>query len=56
MSLKYTEIIVGWMQALEVVINEKEITLINLKGPDNDDPKLFEQLEEVIREHNKKPS
>ena len=34
---KYTEIIVGRMQALEVIINEKEITLINLYGPNNDD-------------------
>ena len=38
---KYTEIIVGRMQALEVTINEKEITLINLYGLYNDDQTFF---------------
>ena len=44
------------MQALEILINEKEITLINLYGPNNDDPAFFEQLEKYsyIREHNDK--
>ena len=54
---KYTEIIVGRMQALEVIINEKEITLINLYGPNNDDQTFFDQLEKFINDHNeKKPS
>ena len=51
---KYTEIIVGRLQALEILINEKEITLINLYGPNNDDPAFFEQLEKYIRENNEK--
>ena len=39
--------------ALEILINEKE-TLINLYGPNNDDPAFFEQLENYIRENNEK--
>ena len=41
------------MQALEVIINEKEITLINLYGPNNDDQTFFDQLEKFINDHNK---
>ena len=44
----------GRLQALEILINEKEITLINLYGPNNDDPAFFEQLEKYIRENNEK--
>ena len=51
---KYTEIIVGRMQALEVIINEKEITLIYLYGPNNDNQTFFEQLEKFINGHNEK--
>ena len=42
------------MQDLEVIINEKEITLINLYGPNNDDQTFFEQLEKFINDHNEK--
>ena len=51
---KYTEIIVGRMQALEVIINEKEITLINLYGPNNDNQIFFDKLEKFINDHNEK--
>ena len=51
---KYTEIIVGRMQALEEIINEREITLINLYGPNNDDQTFFDQLETFINDHNEK--
>ena len=53
---KYTEIIVGRMQALEIIINEKEMTIINLYGPNNDDQTFFDQLEKFINDHNEKPS
>ena len=42
------------MQALEVIINEKEITLINLYSPNNDDQTFFDQLEKFIYDHNEK--
>ena len=51
---KYKEIIVGRMQALEIIINEKEITLINLYSPNNDDQTFFDQLEKFINDHNEK--
>ena len=50
---KYTGIIVGRMQALEIIIiNEKEITLINLYSPNNDDQTFFDQLEKFINDDN----
>ena len=34
---KYTDLIPGRMQALELIINDKEIYFINIYGPNNDD-------------------
>ena len=44
---KYTEIIVGRIQALVLIINEK-ITLINLYGPNDDDQTFLDQLESSL--------
>ena len=50
----YTELIPGRMQALELIINDKEINLISVYGPNNDDGNFFEQLETYLREKMKK--
>ena len=39
---KYSELIPGRMQILEIIINDKEISLINIYGPNNDDVNFFE--------------
>ena len=39
----YTEQILARMQALELIINSKEINVITIYGPNNDDDKFFEQ-------------
>ena len=39
---KYTDLIPGRMQALELIIIDKEIYFINIYGPNNDDCNFFE--------------
>ena len=51
---KYTELIPGRMQALELIINDKEIYFINIYGPNNDDCNFFEQLEKYLKENDEK--
>ena len=51
---KYNEIVSGRIQALELVINEKELTIINLYGPNNDNDNLFKTLIEYMQENNEK--
>ncbi|MCW4346095.1 MAG: reverse transcriptase domain-containing protein, partial [Candidatus Thiodiazotropha endolucinida] len=46
--LKYTEILSGRIQSLEIKINERDITLINLYGPNNDDTSYFTKLERYL--------
>ena len=50
----YTELIPGRMQASELIINDKEINLINGYGPKNDDGNFFEQLETYLKENDEK--
>ena len=50
----YTELIQGRMQALELIINDKEINLINVYGPNNDDGNFLEQLETYLKENDGK--
>ena len=38
---KYTDLILGRMQALELIINDKETYFINIYGPNNDDCIFF---------------
>ena len=42
------------MQALEIIINGKELTIINIYGPNNDDVSLFNKLEDYIKENEDK--
>ena len=51
---KYTEILCGRMQALEIIINGKELTIIVIYGPNNDDTSLFNKLEDYINENEDK--
>ena len=51
---KYTDLIPGRMQALELIINDKEIYFINIYGPNNDDCNFFEQLEKHLKENDEK--
>ena len=51
---KYTEILCGRMQALEIIINGKELTIINIYGPNDDDTSLFNKLEDYINENEDK--
>ena len=45
-----TEILEGRILALDIVLNETEITLINIYGPNNDDPTFFQKLESFCAE------
>ena len=51
---KYSELIPGRMQILEIIINDKEINLINIYGPNNDDVNFFEHLEKYLKENDEK--
>ena len=51
---KYSELIPGRMQILEIIINDKEINLINIYGPNNDDVNFFEHLERYLKENDEK--
>ena len=42
----------GRLQALEIIINETEITPINLDNPNNDNKTFFDQLERLNNDHN----
>ena len=40
----YTDIITGRWQALDIKVNNKEITIINIYGPNKDDSAVFRRL------------
>ena len=44
----YTDIFKGRLQAIKLKINHKNITIINIYGPNNDESLLFEKLEEFV--------
>ena len=41
---QYTDITPGRVQCLELVVDEKKITIINIYGPNNDDTTVFNNL------------
>ena len=45
---KYTEITEGRMLSLDITLEEKAITIINIYGPNKDDPSLFDTLENTL--------
>ena len=40
--------ITGRLQALDIKVNNKEITIINIYGPNKDDSAIFDILENYI--------
>lgn len=50
----YTEIVSGRMQSLNITINGKNLTLINIYGPNNDDITLFTKLGDFINDNDDK--
>ena len=46
--INYFNIVNGQLQAIELKINDKNITLINIYGPNKDEILLFEKLEEFV--------
>ena len=51
---KYSELVPGRTQILEIIINDKEINLINIYGPNNDDVNFFEHLEKYLKANDEK--
>ena len=51
---QHTNIVDGRLQALDISINDKEITLVNIYGPNNDDIELFNRLEQYMKENQEK--
>ena len=49
--VKYSDLIEGRLQALNVKVNDKEITIINIYGPNKDDLAIFNTLENFIAEN-----
>ena len=53
-GLTYFDIVNGRLQAIELKINHKKLTVVNIYGPNNDEVSLFEKLEEFISLNNDK--
>ena len=50
----YSNIIDGRLQALDLIVNNKELTIINIYGPNNDNSAFYKQLEEYMQENEEK--
>ena len=50
----YVNIISGRLQSLDITVNDKDITIINVYGPNRDDISLFNKLEEFILNNDEK--
>ena len=44
----FNEIVVGRMATLQIKINNKDITLVNVYGPNDDNTQIFEKLETFV--------
>ena len=51
---QHTHIVNGRLQALDLLIDDKEITIVNIYGPNNDDITLFNRLEDYMNENQEK--
>ena len=51
---QYKEILVGRIQALELTVNDKELVILNIYGPNTDDIFCFEILENYLKENEEK--
>ena len=52
--LDHIELVSGWLQALEIKIQEKLVTILNIYGPNKDEIDIFEILELYISIHEDK--
>ena len=50
----YTEIITGRLQAVEVTINDKDLVILNIYGPNTDDVTHFNSLETYLKDNTDK--
>lgn len=48
----FNEIVSGRLTTIEININNKDINLVNVYGPNNDNPSLFNKLENFISNNN----
>ena len=46
--INYFDIVKGRLQALEIKINDTNMTILNIYGPNKDEVSLFEKLEEFV--------
>ena len=51
---QYKEILVGRIQALELTVNDKELVVLNIYGPNTDDIFCFKMLENYLIENEEK--
>ena len=52
--IKYTELKIGRLLAIDIKINDEEITIINIYGPNKDEPAIFDQLMKFLHENEEK--
>ena len=52
--IEYRDLMPGRLQTLEIEINDKNLTLINIYGPNKDDTSVFENLENYVNNNNEK--
>ena len=50
--LKHEEIVTGRFQSIDVIINEKEMNIINIYGPNTDDFEFYKKVEDYLLKHN----
>ena len=53
-NVSFNELCEGRLIALELSLNDTELVIINIYGPNNDDIKLFQKLEEYLLKNNDK--
>ena len=51
---KYTEIVPGRVQALEITICEKDVVILNVYGPNDDDSNVFNDILMYLNDNNDK--
>lgn len=49
--MKIYEIVIGRMLAIQVNIENKQIIIVNIYGPNKDDMMFFQKLEDFIKSH-----
>ena len=52
--IKYTDLVSGRLQIIEIKHEEKELTLVNIYGYNSDDTSLFDKLNNYLGENEDK--